>query len=340
MSTREAKRVLMHVGTHKTGSTSIQWGLTHARDMLAAAGICYPKIGCPERWRFGQHDLAWSQIRRATHLPGNITDGRTFDQGARVALWQSLREEIDASSAHTIVISSEEFDVLDAEEIAAVGEALGDHDVTPIVFLRNIADLIESSYRTSILNGGYIRSVEEFAANQRTRIDYAAMLRDWLNISRGGRLIVMAYDDPRVRKDVVAAFVERLGLEIGELPQRSREQQNESVPAFIAELARDLFRGGATQQDVNQWFGAMRDIGFSEAARQAYMLTPPALRDALNERHAEEIARIKADPVLHGSVHGDFGRASTRRSKTITSHAEAVAALTKDMQARRPKRAP
>ena len=128
MSTH-SKRVLLHVGTHKTGSTSIQWGLTHARDMLANAGICYPLAGSPEQWRFGQHDLAWSQIRRATHLPGNITGGRTFDEGGRAALWQTLREEIDASNAHTIVLSSEEFDVLNAEEIASVGEALRDYEL-------------------------------------------------------------------------------------------------------------------------------------------------------------------------------------------------------------------
>lgn len=39
-------RLILHIGTPKAGSTSIQVMLASNRDFLAARGILYPAIGC------------------------------------------------------------------------------------------------------------------------------------------------------------------------------------------------------------------------------------------------------------------------------------------------------
>ena len=37
--------IILHVGTHKTGTTTIQDTLFHNRELLRARGVVYPRIG-------------------------------------------------------------------------------------------------------------------------------------------------------------------------------------------------------------------------------------------------------------------------------------------------------
>ncbi len=57
------KTVYLHIGTHRTGSTSIQRFMANAEEALAEQGIIYPKTGRPDTdWtnQYGHHELAWS----------------------------------------------------------------------------------------------------------------------------------------------------------------------------------------------------------------------------------------------------------------------------------------
>lgn len=309
------KRVLLHIGAHKTGSTSLQWALTRSAPVLAAKGVLYPEAGRPSWARLGHHSLAFSFVRRAGHLPAKETHALSADE--RAALWRQVHDEIAASAADTIVLSSEEFDVLDTAEIADVARELERYSVTPVVFLRNTVDFVESSFRTSIIHGGYRRSIDEFASGQRSRLDYAALLRDWRMVAVDGKVTAFAYDDPEVRRNAVSAFFDLLGVPISDLSAKSREKQNESAPAFICELVRSLRVEGASEEEIGAWLGAWSGVGFSRAAHADYTLMPAALGDDLHERYCAEVIRIAGEQSSWLDIRGKLSAGCELKKKTL-----------------------
>lgn len=90
-------RLVIHVGPHKTGSTSVQRALSAARESLAAAGVWYPPSLDGAVWP-DQHADAWVLLR----------DGRIADFDRWLA---SGREEATRRGCDTLLLSSENFQV-------------------------------------------------------------------------------------------------------------------------------------------------------------------------------------------------------------------------------------
>ncbi|WP_114964498.1 hypothetical protein [Alkalilacustris brevis] len=87
-------RLILHVGTHKTGTTTIQDTLFHNRAQLSRRGVIYPRIGLSR----GQHGLVcvWNQLP----FPFAIEDP--------AAAWDRLVRRWAGTDA-TVFVSSEEF---------------------------------------------------------------------------------------------------------------------------------------------------------------------------------------------------------------------------------------
>ena len=68
MDTSRRKLLLLHVGTHKTATTSLQAALVASSGELASDGTLYPETG---RIHFGHHNIAWGLIgdERFDRLP-------------------------------------------------------------------------------------------------------------------------------------------------------------------------------------------------------------------------------------------------------------------------------
>ena len=86
-------RILLHIGPHKTGTTSVQNWLQEAIPELAAAGIHYPQ---PEANGPGHAEMAWD-------LCG--FEGRTRDTGR----WLAAIAEAQALGCGRVLISAEDF---------------------------------------------------------------------------------------------------------------------------------------------------------------------------------------------------------------------------------------
>lgn len=324
------KRVLLHIGAHKTGSTSLQWALTQSATVLAAKGVLYPESGRPSWARLGHHSLALSFVRRAGHLPGK--DTQVLSPGERTILWRGVHDEIAAAAADVVVLSSEEFDVLDTAEIADVARELERYSVTPVVFLRNTVDFVESSFRTSIIHGGYSRNIDEFARDQRSRLDYAALLRDWRMVAADGKVTAFAYDDPEIRRNAVSAFFDLLDVSVSDLPAKGRQKKNESAPAFICELVRSLRSESASDEEISAWLGAWSGVGFSRAAHNDYTLMPAALSDDLHERYCGEVIRIAGEHSSWLDVRGRLSAGCELEKKTlITDRKSALLVLGREI---------
>ena len=89
------REVIIHIGLHKTGTTSIQGFAADHRQELAEAGICYPVAGSFP-WYPAHHGIAW-QAR------GDVR----FDP-AYGGIEEAIRELLE-SPAPVGLISSEDF---------------------------------------------------------------------------------------------------------------------------------------------------------------------------------------------------------------------------------------
>lgn len=284
-------RVVVHAGYHKTGTTSIQVALTRSRDRLRAAGILYPQTGVPTQFPYGHHLLPWSLTRVNPVLP------ITFDPQSAHDLWAELVAEIERSGCPVVVLSSEEFDRLDAAAIRAVGDALRGYDVVPVVFVRNYAELMESMFRTHVVALGYSAPIARFVSEEAPRLDCAAMVRDWSAVAADGAARVIPYDDETVRRDSVGAFLAAAGIGQGVLEPEARVRANRSLPAFVCETVRYLRGAGSDEADLQRWLAWIGGLEFGPEADERFVCMPPALRDALNDRFAAEARELGLPPA-------------------------------------------
>lgn len=134
-------KLILHIGGHRTGSTSIQAALHAARKRLRRLGVLYPETG---RVTIAHHSLA--NAVRGSGVAG-------FEETpALTSSLEALRCEVDASGCETVFISSEEFIRTCEMKAAAVGQLLSlFSEVRVVCFLRHQAPLLESSYKFSAL---------------------------------------------------------------------------------------------------------------------------------------------------------------------------------------------
>lgn len=297
------KKIYLHIGLHKTGTTSIQVFCTRNALILENNGVLYPKTGRPLKYRFGQHQLPWTIFFKEQYVP-DLEWKRNLKDSDINSIWESLHNEINNSSARVVVISSEEFDIFNAEEIAEVGCRLSSYDITPVLFLRNHADFIESSYRTAVMHSGYSNSIEHLSENSRSRLDYFDMIQDWRKIAFNNKVIILNYDNPCIRKNAIVAFLAAC------IPSASnfvdiaiREPRfNESFPAHIVEVVRYFRTKGVAEDIIQKWASQAVKLQNSESNKHATCMSYN-LRLAMLEKFNSEMLLFLDDPYL-----ADIGR--------------------------------
>ncbi|WP_279167523.1 hypothetical protein [Pseudoalteromonas distincta] len=125
------KKLYIHIGTGKTGTTAIQDFMLINQDNLESNGILYCKTG-----RTGNnHHLLCQNFKRTDKVTQNTILNNLI----------LLNQEILESACHKFIISSEYFPGLTLEEIKSFC-SMFDVAVIPLVYLRRQDEYIESWY--------------------------------------------------------------------------------------------------------------------------------------------------------------------------------------------------
>src|SRR5437764_5915898 len=110
------RRIFLHIGPHKTGSSAVQLMCDENRSRLAAAGIYYPR----GRWH-GQLGSYFSR-RKAAYVfnrhAGNI-DAAAIE-ASDLAYMGGLEQELNEVGTENLLFSYEGFIDLDSEELTAL----------------------------------------------------------------------------------------------------------------------------------------------------------------------------------------------------------------------------
>lgn len=167
-------RAVVHIGTHKTGSTSIQSFLDLNRDALHARGFAVPTM-----WNTNHQPLAllayepdrWDEVCAIWAAMGQLGDDRAGRGRPLQATWLAyldqlraqLRDWAAAHVDHILLLSSETlYSHLFADDIDRFGEVLRSvaDDVTVIVYVRDPLSFRLSLFLTEIILGRHFDPLE------------------------------------------------------------------------------------------------------------------------------------------------------------------------------------
>lgn len=301
------KKLYLHIGTHKTGSTALQVYLTHNRSTLRKSGVLYPDIGTPEFSRFGQHLIAWSYFENQDYLPFFKGNRLHREELKGLKLAEQIRSVSSDTSIHTIILSSEEFSILNPIEVKALANELEDFDVWVIIYFRRQDKYLEASYGTSVLYGNYKKNFNQFSNNQRMKLDYYNVTKSWES-QFPQQVIVKSYESPSVKSDIVSDFLGIIRVDKENLNNIPNSILNKSISAHAIEVIRGLRLRGWRESDLDLLKGKFEKLYNSYHKDQlgSFMSRDQydRIRDlyaAGNKRLMEEYScDLSFEPQIHG----------------------------------------
>ncbi len=344
------KRLFLHIGTHKTGTTSIQYWFARNGASLARQGAYYPDVYASKS-NPGQHFVA--------HLAASENPLSEPRRARQVA---TLLDRLDQARGDVALVSTELFSVIDP---APVADIFADFDCEIFCVLRRQDELLESMYRELTKSSFFSGSKDEFlsavlAGEQLTiytnnadqtlkgtlPFDYAAMLDKWAAAFGADRIHAVAYDDEKSGADALAKAQRVLGL--AERPLASGPR-NVSLSAAVVQARQLLDRhldwptkmairpafwkanDTLGRDDKSVIFGAEDRRRIMDAAAQSNRRLAQTYLKGVAVDWLSEAPAVTSRPAAPPLTAGDMARVSAiviadqaKRIRTLQSH-EAVA---------------
>jgi hypothetical protein len=236
------RRAILHIGTEKTGSTSIQQFLARNRDWLATHGFHYAKApGSPN------HTRLFSYAVSSPALAFNLRTAEEHE-ALRTRLEADLATEVEANPGKVFLFSNEHCHsrLYAPEEVERLRALLARHfdRVDVLVYLRRQDELAVSLYSTLLKAGTSGRellvrrpvpSLPVGSPEQTLYYDYEALLARWGAAFGAERLIVRRFPQDLVARSIIDDVCHVAGLPT---PEHRPERANESLRPEFQEYLR------------------------------------------------------------------------------------------------------
>jgi len=285
---------LLHIGPHKTGTTTMQAAFHQSREALAEQGVHYAGKRA--------HSMAAAMASLNKALP--------TVSAAPTARWDQLVAEVLASTADQVVVSSEFYSDAPPDRVRAIIDDLGRDRVHVVVTLRSLHRIMPSQWQQYMQNRfviSYQDWLEEMLVNTEhttvtptfwNRHRHDRLIRLWADEVGTDRLTVIVVDE-QDKAMLATAFEQLLSVRPGTL--RSAETANRSLTFTEVELLREFNRRwhehGWTDADYTRLvrFGAARHLQQrTPGTDEQRLLTPQWAVDRALEVQREMAASITA----------------------------------------------
>ena len=234
------KTIHLHIGTFKTGTSSIQSFLCGNKDYLAENGFFVPSSQL-----IGHHELPLSLIKNKTTFRAPWPE---FSGG--LELWDKVKDEIEKSSCRDVVISSEAFCDLynehcrgNSEEIRMfIAEWFSDFNVKVYCYLRPLPTYSKSMYGENIKNSplriSFLERLNNNIAEKSIHLYPSTYLGFFSEVFGRENIKLRCYDRRALYgNDVVLDFFQWIGLDV-DVKKNKIEDKNLSIPENIWFLKR------------------------------------------------------------------------------------------------------
>jgi len=237
--------LVVHIGTHKTGTTAIQRFAAAHRDELRAQGLWYPSyvdIGIPEH--YGHHHFAHAVAGEARGQFA-VEDAPRFMDFVRAgqAPGQTVLLSAEPIYRHRLGKTGDYWSRRRAY-IRKLKETIGTDDVTILAVVRRQDDFARSLYQEYIKVNKYVGDFRSFLAKSARQFDYDQQLRAFADEFQ--RVSVLVYEDLK-QTGLVETFFRNLGIN-SPTPVEA-VGANPSLPIELVEYKRLL---NATNLDPKQ----------------------------------------------------------------------------------------
>ena len=209
------RRLVLHLGLCKTGTTTLQYFLRGNPDFLSDIGVHYPKVG-PEN-----PDHPFFRLKPPTAFLAEEVSHRFLAQELIVRrrgtvpdlpLWSTAFRQFENSGAHTAVISYEDFSTrISHYQFDSVAERLKSFDVVGIIYLRPQEFWAVSLYSHFARDARALPSFHEFVESMRHCLTYTVLLDEIRARVPLDRLIVRNFDDAS-KTGLIEDFFQSLDL--------------------------------------------------------------------------------------------------------------------------------
>lgn len=192
----------VHVGTHKTGTTSIQALLAMNERLFGTAGVYVPNAGRTAPGFASHHNIAWE-------LAGNPQFDRQY------GTFETLLQEAACIDATTLCLTSEEFEFLhlDKSALCRLRDGLYAAGYKPriILYLRSQADYLESLYAEAsrvwnIPFGEFLDTIVDAGIYGCSRFDYDRLTSAFSDVFGSDCLTVRAYRSKAPTNELLREF--------------------------------------------------------------------------------------------------------------------------------------
>jgi hypothetical protein len=191
------KKIFLHIGMGKTGTTTLQYGLKNNYQHLLNHGWLYPTAGRYQQEGSVHHNVAF-EIRK---------DPRFHPPAGGL---KSLVAEISKTPAENIIISSE---VFNQETIEPLNNALSQFGpIKVVVYLRRQVYSFQSLWAQMVKTCETAASFEEWAQSREGRGNYFNYLEVWAKTFGKENIIVRPLESSQLKGNILEDFLLSCGF--------------------------------------------------------------------------------------------------------------------------------
>lgn len=238
----EPPALVLHIGSGKTGTSSIQQSLARNRERLADLGVLYPRTPGPTR-----HLRLSLCIRSDADLveqPAWRRQGYSSPAKFREDVVRRLLQELREASLPRVLLSDEALYGSSSEGLERLRAMLGGMAGRPrvVVYLRRQDDHLCSRYQT-VVQRGEVRRLTVRLEQMRfaSTYDYHATLRTWQRLVDPTKIVVRPFDRDRfVGGSLLQDFLRAADIHASVDEFEQVGVRNESLDAESVEFLRIL----------------------------------------------------------------------------------------------------
>ena len=264
------KKLILHCGTYKTGSSSLQNFLFANREILQKNSILYPLTGVRNDSILGRRHFIYRFIQNTQLL-------------------EELLTEVNESGAKYIIISHEALSRPKHKDFVEMLVALfhaNNFQLEGYLFVRNYYEYVIKYYREFVRRNGTKDPFEIFIFKNKQILNYLK-ISNYLNNSIDKNVFI-PYDNS---KDTIASFFNETKIPFNYKKKDREDEANKGKDFVITEIYRQLNILGKKGQELNtladlinnKYFKSGKQIKlYSDGIEDLSLLTPPK-KDYLNK---------------------------------------------------------
>ncbi|MDP0926114.1 hypothetical protein Q0601_02910 [Paracoccus onubensis] len=198
----DARNLWLHIGSEKTGSSSLQTYLLRNRAAFEKKGL--------------QYVTPAPKMRESNRLAISLGNGKT---GEAANICAEIFKNAQFEDMRDVVVSSEMLFRIPAAKLSTIiREHINGADINLkiVCYIRRQDRYLESLYAQRAKTGSFVGSLEDYVAKQKAAggTNYNDIIQSWKDVFPEARIIVRRYEkDHLVSGDVAADFLSLIGRE-------------------------------------------------------------------------------------------------------------------------------